>query len=368
MISRRRLLLVLAALGGGAAAYQLPWQRFAQLPAANWFTKGTGLGSVPDAVLLELHDTRLVAQAWLAQQADAPGLEQLAASIASRLGSAADLATARSRLAAAVLADYAEGRTCDIEGWELSQTECEAAALRWLAFGAALPPGAVANATSTEEAPPEIGQIVEITAWGPQETEQGEKFNVQPDGHSGIWIAAEGAHSWIVALIDGREANTTVLESVITTGLYGAEQDRILGTPGSYSLALYDPMQRILQPVGELVVRPRAERALRADGSRSMSFCPVEAWGPDSTVAGVADNVQPDGSMGLWFRLACAPRRLELLFGEDPLPATRVEFGATATVPLALLQVPGTLAIRLRDRDGGEELTVGEFTILPRAE
>lgn len=363
MITRRRLLLMLAAVGGTAALVQLPWQRITQLPAANWFSNGSGMGSATDAVLLELNETQPIGRAWLALQAETPSMEQLAARLAARIGEAETITQVRARLADLVADDHASSNLCEVDGWQLSATECEIAALRWLAYGSAASSDADQASDASSAADPMIGEIVEVTNWGPQGTEQGLKVNEQSDGHSGIWIAASGAPPWIVVMIDGKEAPTVVSDKAVTSGLHGELQTRVLGTPGAYSIALLDPIRRVLQPVGEFVVRPRSERALRADGTRSEVFCVVQRWGPESTPRGVAENAQSDGSMGMWFALACVPSRVELLFGEDALPTTRTEFGITSRVPLPLLQVSGSVALILRDRDSGEQMTVGEFRI-----
>jgi hypothetical protein len=112
-------------------------------------------------------------------------------------------------------------------------------------------------------------------------------------------------------------------------------------------------------------VRPLAERAVKEDGSRSAIFCPVTEWGPTETTAGVAENPQPDGSQGMWFLLPCAPNNVQLVFGDDRLPATRTDRGITGRVPLALLESPGTVSIKLRHVHSGEELAVGLFEIRP---
>lgn len=359
MIRRRWLLL--AALSA-TAAYALPWRRIQHLPFDRWFASGSGLGAAFDASLLGIRGNHELAQTWLASQAPAPALPTLLDRLAPLLHGLDSAAALERRLQRAVERDFAEQRTCEVDGWLLSQTECDLLVLRWMLYGDAAAPGEAEPAIEEAAAPVEA-LIVEVKNWGPQSTEAGSKFNVQPDGHSGIWIAATGVPPWITVRIDGRNAPTFVSDAAITTGLHGAEQDRILALPGRYPIQLFDSARNVVQTIGQLEVRPRAERLLRADGTRSSVFCPIEGWGPQSTRRGVAENPQPDGSMGVWMQTACLPRRVEFLFGEDALPVVHGENGATAGVPLAMLQVAGVIPLALRDRDSEELLEVGTLTI-----
>ncbi len=387
MITRRDLCVAALAAGVTATGFLAPWSdlRDYLLPASD----GSGLGRTFDLMLADLDGTqgvgRLVAEGWPAKgEANA-----LIARLEERLeGHLRDPSALQARLGELVREDFSAARTCRVDGWLLSQTECDLAGLRWHFFGnAAVPkqasadvqPSAAAPAATTAAAaapsdtesgaaqapaaaPP---AIVEVTDWGPRTTEQGSHFNVQPDGHSGLWFVAPGVPSWIKIRIDGQESPTTITENGLTSGLFGSLQDRLLATPGNYRIELYDPVKDIAQPIGELVVRPFSERAVRPDGSRSAVFCPVTSWGPTETTAGTAANAQPDGAQGMWFLLPCAPNNLQLVFGDDRLPATRTDRGVTARVPLALLGSPRSVPLKLRHERSGEELAVGIFEIRP---
>lgn len=366
-LSRRNWLLLSVAAGAAAGAVLAPWQRILTLPASRWFAPGLDANPDVEAVLLGLDGTVDVGQAWLAGEGAGRDLRGLMDGLQILLGDADSREAIEAALSEHIRREHVEGTLCEVDGWRLSRTECELAAIRWLAFGslaAAAAPVQAESQTAANE-PGKAPMIVEVSNWGPRGTEQGSPFNVQPDGHSGLWFAAVNAPSWVKILIAGREAPTTVLDRVVTSGLFGEDGHRILSTPGSYPVELFDPVSGIRQPIGDFVVHPRAERALLEDGTRAEWLCPVSAWGPDRTRAGEPANAQPDGSMGLWFRTACAPGNVRLLFGEDRLGMTRSEFGLTARVPLALIESAGERRIALLDVDTGQEMAVGLFHIGP---
>lgn len=376
MITRRDLIVAAIASGTTSILVLTPWHEIAthaltRSPGDSAQT--SGLGSTFDRMLLDLDGTWPIGRAFVEGESPNPTAEALSERLRERLGKAlkGDRTQLESALGEAIRADFAAGRTCEADAWLLSQTECELAGLRWQLLGetpattpvAALPPSEPAESVG-KESEDTANAIVEVSNWGPQSTEQGAKFNEQPDGHSGLWFVAQDVPAWVKVRIDGVEAPTTISEKGFTSGLFGETQERILANPGLYLIELYDPMRDIAQPIGEFEVRPLAERVLLADGTRSTVFCPVENWGPEETTVGVAANVQPDGSQGMWFILPCAPNRVQVLFGDDRLPARRTDRGVTVRVPLALLESPRTVAVKLRDADSGEELVVGQFRIL----
>lgn len=388
MITRRDLFVAAIAAGTTATVLMTPWSTLGDrlFPPAG----GSGLGRSFDQLLASLDGTqgvgRIVVEGWDSDTGAQAVITRLGEGLD---GALRDRARIEARLAELVHSDFAAARTCQVDGWTLSQTECDLAGLRWHLLGdapaptettAAADPSTPAQAATaataanpgdadpsapaeTAEPTAQAAAIVEIRNWGPQSTEQGSRFNVQPDGHSGLWFVAPGTPSWVKVRIDGQESPTTVSETGFTSGLFGSLQDRLLATPGSYRIELYDPVKDIVQPIGDLVVRPLAERAVKADGTRSTIFCPVTSWGPTETTVGVAANAQPDGSQGMWFLLPCAPANVQLVFGDDRLPATRTDRGVTCRVPLALLESPRTVSLKLRHVRSGEELAVGLFEI-----
>lgn len=280
--------------------------------------------------------------------------------LVERLGLAApadvDAAAFITAIRDAIGEDFRNQRHLDIDGWQVSETEAQVAALRFLLHGAREPEA---------EQPYTTGTIVAVDNWGPRGTEQGVGVNVQPDGHSGLWIRAPDAPSWLVVEIDGERAHTVIDGNVITSGLHGTLRDRVLATPGEYAIVLVDDIHRIRQHVGSFVVNPPLERALLADGSRSRAFCPVQDWGPQAITAGEPANPQPDGSDGLWIRTECAAARTQVRIDGRVL-ATTADAGSgvvTARLPLREIEHPREAEISLHDPDSGESLAVGTLVV-----
>lgn len=102
----------------------------------------------------------------------------------------------------------------------------------------------------------------------------------------------------------------------------------------------------------------------RRDGSGPK----IEAWGPRSMIVGQIPNVQPDGHLGLWIRIA----------GEQPLGHVQIQFDGipratavqerlfTTGIPPDLLTRPGKYEITIKQSSTGETLPVGTFVINPR--
>lgn len=365
MISRRAWLVMAA--GAGVGLGLLPWARIRSLPPSRWFAGDAGIAPGLESVLQGLDGTAEVGRRWIEESGAGVTLPALLERIEGRLGAVpAQRQAVEARLADLVRQDYAEGRLCEVDDWLLSRTECELAGLRWLTLGSlsAVRSDRPAGEPEAGAAPVE-GEIVEVSNWGPRSTEAGSGFNVQHDGHSGWWFVALNAPTWVQILVDGKPIPTTVHDQVITSALYADEIGRVVDEPGIRRIDLLDPVAGVVQFVGEFEVRERAHRYVLADGSRAASLCPIGTWGPERSRAGVPENPQPDGSMGMWFHAGCTPESMRLLFGDDPLPVTRVEFGFTVRVPLALIETPGEVLLRLRDVATGEEMPVGRFVIEP---
>ncbi len=312
------------------------------------------------AVIQQLRGTTPIARAWVERHAagmpDRGQLERrLLAILETDEPVHANAPHFGERLAAAVSRDFQAGRLCEIEGWLLSETECVAAATRLTVFGDNEP---------AEEAPWREGHLADVANWGPQATTQGVGVNVQPDGHSGLWFQIDHAAPWLRIEIDGVALPTNIAEHVVTSGLYGEQRDHILATPGEYAIALIDPMQRIRQPIGVFTVSAPPPYLTLADGSTSV-FCAVEAWGPDGNHAGRPANPQPDDHDGLWFRTACAPDEVQVLYDGDPLATTndRGNGLVTALIPGSHYAVAREARIQLHDPVSGEVLDVGVFAV-----
>jgi hypothetical protein len=283
-------------------------------------------------------------------------------SLASRIDlDSADLDAA---IAQQVLREFAGGGICVIDGWQLSLTECQLAGLHQLAIASGLIDGKGAQRQASAEGMQAytVGEIAPLENWGPRHTLQGKKFNQQLDGHSGLWFKVLGAPAHVKIMIDGEIAKTSVSERTISSGLFDDMQERILATPGQYDIDLVDPIRKIRQPVGKFEVKADPSARQAAD-ERTVAFCQIERWGPRTTSVGVAANEQPDGSMGIWIRTPCLPVNTQLFFGEDLLPVKRRPFGLTASIPLAFLGAPGSVALFLYNPQTTEKRLIGQLVI-----
>lgn len=314
-------------------------------------------GDGPLSVLAQLQGTDSLAKAFLATHvgSSVAGLEQQLIdrlSIADpQIIGAEDF---EARLLAAVKDDFRQQHLCTLTDWILSETECQAATLRHLLFG----PSSDDDGAQWSE-----GLIVEVKSWGPQETQQDLPVNVQGDGHSGLWFQAEDAPDRLQLQIGEDIVPTVVSESVITSGLYGELQDKVLGTPGKYAVVLLDSMRRIRQPLGHFVVLTRPDYTTLEDGSQSTAFCATEDWGPQEAHVGEVPNEQPDGSVGIWIRIGCATAATLILFDGVPLPTTVQPGLLTARLDPDYLAVAREAQLAVHDPGSGETLAVGVMSI-----
>jgi len=88
--------------------------------------------------------------------------------------------------------------------------------------------------------------------------------------------------------------------------------------------------------------------ATSAKTSTSLELKVLE-WGPDSTKAGIAFNVQPNGSSAMWIR---ANQSLDggvaaIDFNGNALTSSSVGSLITATVPTQLYAKPGVYPVRI---------------------
>lgn len=264
--------------------------------------------------------------------------------------------TLQHALTEAMRSDFEQGALVDVEGWQLSRTECLLAALgaREQGFGEARP-----YATDQWQE----GQFVEVERWGPKSTVEGERFNPQPDGHAGIWVAVRDAPATTRFWFDGELQRTEVRADVVTSGLRDEGLERVLGNPGEYRVALVDTATGILQPLGVFVVQPRPPMARTEAGRESEVFCQVENWGPREARAGSTFNEQPTGDSAFWVRIACAPAGAELLLEDRALPTTVRSELVTARVPDSEQLQAGKYTLRLGDPSTGERVEVGTFRV-----
>lgn len=356
-ISRRGFVIgggiSLAALGG---LLSVPLWR--GTPGAIEPLRPSRFGASALAVLAQLEGTDAIAQAFLADQGGT--VATLEEGLVARLRIADPVSVAAddlvARLQQAVAEDFRSGRLCTVTDWMLSETECQVAALRYLLFG----PSADGDDDVSQW---QSGTIVAVTNWGPQETQQDLAVNVQADGHSGLWFQAEHAPDWLMLQIGEDVVPTVVSDVLITSGLYGSLQDKILSVPGRYEVALLDPMRRIRQPLGHFVVALRPAFTTLADGSASTAFCAQDDWGPQEARVGEVPNAQPDGSAGIWIRIGCAAAGTRVLFDGVALATTVQPELVTARIPAAMFSVAREAQLALHDPVSGDTLPLGIMSI-----
>ncbi len=368
MIERRTFLfagaLSVVAAGGAVYLTRTAQSQQQQLPVSADGPEGlgfsSGLGRSFDDLLKSLQGTDAIGQAWVNAFYD--GRE--AALIASFEPMVEEVSSGQllDEVVALIRSDFRSKRLCQVDGWMLSQTECELAGLRHLLVSRSeRDRELVARETTTGADDGFIdGHIVELQNWGPRTTPVGQPFNVQLDGHSGLWFVMPGAPAHVQIEFDGQLMKTSVSPKVVTSGLFGEQQNKWLATAGRYQVALVDPVRRIRQPIGEFVVG----KPDKLEPAQQM-FCEITNWGPRKTSVGVIANQQPDGSLGLWVKSSCFPSDARLLVGDDVIRSgLRSSSLMTGSIPPALLERPGKVPISIHSEKLGQSLPVGELTIV----
>lgn len=351
MTNRRKLLVGTAALTA---------------TVGGWWWTALGSGSTSSGLGSEV-DRWLTSSPTLlalgAQLPAPPGAADLATRLRTELSLPASGEVAldqfQHKARAAIAQSFADDELDMVDGWLLAPTELMLGQLAFLVSGGRA-------AEEVRSIPPawQQGEIAPLERWGPQSTKANEPFNTQADGHSGLWFRFTGAPIGAVIVIDGEEMPTTVLEDIVTSGLFGALQTRMLANPGSYPVELVDPMRRIRQPIGDFVVLPVPEKWRTCE--ESAVFCPVRDWGPNSTAAGTVPNPQPDGSNGLWFKLECAPPEAVVELDGKALPTAHRPGMITTRVDASLYAREGSYQLDLHDPVSGERMPIGLLQVLPK--
>ena len=155
--------------------------------------------------------------------------------------------------------DFERGNLCNVDGWQLSLTECQAAGLTFLFRQRG---GYVAEAAVTSDSPIEHfpeWKIAEFGLWGPKSCLVNEPFNVQADGYSALWFHVEEIERNPYRMHIGPYVARTVInpEAKLISASVSAEQARqLVSSTGEVPIHLVDPA-RGKQFVGHLNVRPR---------------------------------------------------------------------------------------------------------------
>jgi len=277
--------------------------------------------------------------------------EQLESQIAA-LGSGAGMAQ---KLDSLIRADFAGNRLFEIEGWQLSETECRLAAL-------AASMGGFREPVTPPPLEPKQGKIVKVVDWGPQSTRMGEKFNEQADGHCGLWFKAKGAPASAVLVFAGRNQGAQIYPDSFTSGIRGKFMQEIINTPGEYSVELYDKARQLIQPIGTFRVTGNKKTAGNGE-AENVNQCTVEAWGPTHSDSGHPFNPQPGGESAFWVRTNCALEGSTLIFAGVELKTTVRKNLLTARVPNGHELEPGKYPLEIHLGHSGRLLKSGELQV-----
>lgn len=265
-------------------------------------------------------------------------------------------------LAEAVRDDFSKGRICRLDGWYLSVTECQVAAIGFLNRQVG------SDSLLVGYVP---GTLCKIDNWGPRSTPAGKPFNIQSDGSSALWLRTTGAPSDAVVILGRVRLRTTVSDATVTADLVPQVSDSILSSVGEHSVYLVSAGTRVFQRVGEFEVTPEAfgQTGLNQE-LREERIADIAAWGPTRTRKGVGFNVQPGGESAFWVKTTTpAPATARLLLGGVPLRTTVRHDAVTAALvgsaANALLRKVGRHPLVLLDADNGRKQTIGEFEVAP---
>jgi hypothetical protein len=208
-------------------------------------------------------------------------------------------------------------------------------------------------------------QLAAVADWQPQSAEVWRTAEDVEDLPATLWVRVDdlGPDKLLQLRVGPLLLRAQREETTLVAHLDPQQQRVLFARPGRLPVELVDRLSGASQRVGEIDVRARAARVKLADGRIARSLCPVEAWGPEGSARDASGNLQPDGSLGLWFRAGCWPREPVVRFGDLDLPATLEERLLTAAVPLDALRVPGPVAIGVFDRRTGDHLAIGMFSL-----
>ena len=251
-----------------------------------------------------------------------------------------------------IRADFANQRLVDIEGWQLSETECRLAALSVALKGEQAPLTPVAVGLSQ-------GEFVEVVNWGPQKTYKGEKFNEQPDGHCGLWFKAQDTPASAILVFAGVDQATQIYTENFTSGLHGDFMQQVIDTPGEYSVELLDKASQVIQKIGTFQVLEPLATAEATD----LDQCEVYSWGPDQSPAGQPFNEQPGGNSAFWVSTNCALADSSLIFAGVKLKTTVRENLLTAVVPAGHELEPGMYPLEIQFGNSERRLKAGDFRV-----
>lgn len=275
-------------------------------------------------------------------EAEALLLKQLFGS-ETRLVYAVELQVA---LSDAVKRDYLEGRLVNIQDYVFSETEARfvryALQVQGLEGVAYVPPK------------PEIhdGIIASGVKFGPKSTVVGQIFNEQPDGHGGLWVAAENTPPGTQILLNGSKIKTRWQTTALTGAVYDERLQAMIAKPSKHEIALFVPETGVRQVVGEFEVKSRPPAAVLESGGSSSVFCEIEEWSIKDRGRGETIVIET----------YCGPRSSTIYIGDVGLKTKVKRDTIEAAFDRSLLSA-GEQSVRLVDTLTGEAVGLGLFPV-----
>lgn len=159
-----------------------------------------------------------------------------------------------------VAEDFRLGNVCDVDGWQLSLTECRLSGLAYLLRQQGYQ---VASPTLDPGDPVEHlpeWQVAKIGNWGPRSAVVDEPFNVQADGQSALWIHVDEIDRQPYKVHVGAFVARTVINTqakLISASFATEDVERMLAREGDLPVHLVDAV-RGKQLIGRFRVRPKA--------------------------------------------------------------------------------------------------------------
>ena len=156
--------------------------------------------------------------------------------------------------------DFATGRLCQLDGWQLSATECRLAALAFLFREDG---GQIAQ-TKGDDSPisglPDAS-IADLEGWGPRSGEAGAGFNPQADGSSALWFRfadIDDRHSYEIYFgLQPLRTSVVGARNLITATVTEWQVKRLTANPGEVPVHLVDLRHGNKQLLGRFRVQPR---------------------------------------------------------------------------------------------------------------
>ena len=250
--TRRRFLF----LAGGAAGATAAWSAFGAASSDSGpLVLDPALGEIVSSGALSIELGEKYLHAAGATMAKGGELGRLVNGIPRGLSPAQLTAAIRERVGR----DFAEGATCQVDGWQLSQTECRLAAVAFLFLKSG---GRVAEPQADPDGPLAhlpAARFAIVDRWGPQLAQAGEPFNVQRSGDSAMWFRFSRLDAVSFEVFIGKYPARTIVkpgELFAVANLSERLAKELVSRPGAYPVFLVDA-GRGKQLIGHFNVRPR---------------------------------------------------------------------------------------------------------------